>query len=89
MTIEQGTIKRAPPAGRELPPRASDVVLVRHHNPRTRFLAAELWDNGFALPRSHLERQTMFTFTAPTSVFPSVIEPGINLSRPAGDRVGW
>jgi len=83
------TIEPAPTAGHELPQRASDFALVRHHNPRTRLLAAELWDNGFGLPRAHLERQTVSNSPFDSlleSALTSVIESGINLSRPAGHR---
>ena len=52
MTIEQG-----PAPGRQLSPRASDSRRYDTTTPQTRFLAADLWDNGFGLPRAHLERQ--------------------------------
>ncbi len=78
------TIEPSPAAGHQLLRRASDAALVRHHNPRTRFLAAEVWDNGFGLPRAPLESQPVSN-----SLLTSVIESGINLSRPAGDRGLW
>jgi len=87
-TIKRGTNKRAHAAGRQLPQHAS-VASCRYDTttlePDSSLL--NFGTTGSACPPA-TERQTTFTFTTPTSGFRSVIESGINPSRPARGGLG-